>query len=362
MKNSQLELEIQLKDKNALQLKFNKKFHLDPAEKSNIEREEKSKFKMNKELNLKAEINNKIKEKLSVKRIRKVPMKFGGGIKIEEKSSLESEVGKKENIYIENSKFTKKDNETQKINNKSIFITKENNNIIKKKNYIRNIFSFIFSLVSCTFFSFKEEKRLIIPGEEMRIKTTKNRNGFIEDKNKSRNYLNLNEYILNIKNNIISFSNNIIYSIIIISLIQIVLSNNNLKFIEYKFSNITLKINGFGYKNVFTSSSSFNSDYYPNMIYINGKKQASIKYYYNFNKADNFIKLIWNNSIDYCQYMFYECKDITEIDLSNFNTSLVRKMNNMFSNCLLLSSFPKIIDWKIDRVNDISFIFLIVNH
>ena len=53
-----------------------------------------------------------------------------------------------------------------------------------------------------------------------------------------------------------------IYLIIIISLLHF--SNNNKKFIEYKFSNITLKINGNGTKNIFTSTREYFSSY-PNI-------------------------------------------------------------------------------------------------
>ena len=74
------------------------------------------------------------------------------------------------------------------------------------------------------------------------------------------------------------------------------------------------------------------------MIYINGIKQPTINYSYYLNETDNFIDLIWNNSINYCGYMFYGCKDITEIDLSNFDTSLVTLMDYMFYNCYSLSS------------------------
>ena len=78
--------------------------------------------------------------------------------------------------------------------------------------------------------------------------------------------------------------------------------------------------------------------YYPNMIYINGIKQPIINYSYYLNETDNFVDLIWNNSINDCRHMFNGCKDITEIDLSNFNTSLVQYMNGMFYNCYSLSS------------------------
>ena len=135
------------------------------------------------------------------------------------------------------------------------------------------------------------EKRREVPGPQ--IKIIKDKNGFFEDK--SGKYINLKEY------------NNIIRNIIIIIICLIKLSNNNI--IEY--SNITLKINGIGNKNIL--SSEFNSINYPNIIYINEIKQPTITYQYNLNETDNFVKLIWNNTINNCYAMFYECRILLKL-------------------------------------------------
>ncbi len=74
------------------------------------------------------------------------------------------------------------------------------------------------------------------------------------------------------------------------------------------------------------------------MIYINGIKQSTITCIYNLNETYNLVKLIWNNSINNCDCMFNECMDITEIDLSNFDTSQVTSMGSMFSDCSSLTS------------------------
>ena len=137
----------------------------------------------------------------------------------------------------------------------------------------------MFLIISLCCCKRREEKILTFQGEAPRIKISKDKNGFFEDKNKSGKYL--KESILR---NIFRY----IYLIIIIHLIQI--SNNNSQFITY--SNITLKINGIGNKNVFSSDSRFGSEYYPNMIYINGIKQPTIKYSYYLNETDNFVELI----------------------------------------------------------------------
>ena len=264
------------KGKKYFQYKNNKTFHIE-------------KYKLKKIGEIKNEIKYKIdetKEKLNLKKIRK---------------NIEKSISEKK----ENIKLKLKD----KLNNE-IHINNLNNNLIMKGN--NNI-----------------NKTYLITGEGL-MKIIKDKNGFFEDKNKSRKYINFKEYLIN--NNI--FRN--IYLIIIISLFQTVLSNNNIKFIENKFSNVTLKINGIGEKRVFGSDLNYQD--YPKIIYINEIKQNRITYTYNLNETDNFVELIWDKSISTCYHMFYECVDITEINLSNFNASIVTNMNAMFAHCSSLSS------------------------
>ena len=364
MKNTQLGLETQLKDKKYIKLEHIQKLHLEMKDKAILNPREESIKEGILELENKEkwniigykEVNIEIKNEMKLKTIDEINQ-LNELLKIEnkemEKLSIETELQSEdiEKLYIEKEENYKlKDeiklnkgfqvnnkNNYSNINEKLILITEKNNNIIKRKNYIINLFLFIFSLYTPCFKSGKrrEEKKLMISGEELLIKISKDKNGFFEDKYRSKKYLNFKESIIKkIMRNI--FRN--IYLIIIIHLIQRILTNNNLKIIEYKFSNITLKINGIGYKKVFTSYNDFGREYYPNMIYINGIKLSTINYSYYLNETYNFIDLIWNNSINYCEWMFYECKDITEIDLSNFDTSIVTSMWNMFWKCYSLSS------------------------
>ena len=55
-------------------------------------------------------------------------------------------------------------------------------------------------------------------------------------------------------------------------------------------------------------------------------------------KAENFIKLIWNDNIANINYLFKDCYDIKEIDMSNFDFSEVTNMESLFSNCISLTS------------------------
>ena len=116
------------------------------------------------------------------------------------------------------------------------------------------------------------------------------------------------------------------------------LSNNNI--IIYCYSNITLKIKGIGKHSIFKLNKGkylFNSNHFPDEEYINGKR-INISHEYYFNKAENDVLLIWNNKIDNCGRMFYGCVNITEIDLSHFDSSQVIKIDAMFYNCVSLSS------------------------
>ena len=94
-----------------------------------------------------------------------------------------------------------------------------------------------------------------------------------------------------------------------------------------------------GYKNIFNyNTDEFNITYYPKEIYINGVKQDIISSSYYLNETINLVELIWNNSIDRPGFMFYGCIDITEIDLSKFDTSLNIDTRYMFRDCISLTS------------------------
>ena len=142
----------------------------------------------------------------------------------------------------------------------------------------------------------------------------------------------------------IIYGKHITYSILIIKLLSLInlfipflFGNANYLF-KIKSSFITLKIRGAGNKKVFSSDSKFSLNNYPSEVYINEVKQNEVKSTYEFNQINNFVKLIWNNTIYDSSYMFYDCSEITEIDLSNFNTSQIKYMNSMFRSCPSLIS------------------------
>ena len=130
----------------------------------------------------------------------------------------------------------------------------------------------------------------------------------------------------------------IIKPIILFLMIQS-LSNKTILFLKYNFSNITLKIKGIGFNNILSSKEDvFLQSYYPNLIYINEIKQDIINYSYCFTQEENYVKLIWNDTIDKSCYMFFNCSNITEIDLSEFNTSKITETQYMFRGYSSLTS------------------------
>ena len=124
------------------------------------------------------------------------------------------------------------------------------------------------------------------------------------------------------------------YAIIIINMIQIInifnqiITYNINHLIYFRLSYITLKIKGLGFNNILGNN--FNKSLYPNEVYINGNKTDIINNSYYFNQTDNYVELRWDNPINNCINMFKQCSKITELNLSNFNTSLVINMNHMF--------------------------------
>ena len=147
---------------------------------------------------------------------------------------------------------------------------------------------------------------------------------------KKIDYFNINKES-NKVNNIIK---NIYYiSVFIFKLLIIINSYQQIKCKElYLYSSkITLKIKGIGEYNILGTN--INSMNYLKEVYINNIKQTIKDSKYYFNQIDNFVELIWDDNLNDCASLFHECAEIYEINLSNFNTSQVTSMQNMFCSC-----------------------------
>ena len=128
----------------------------------------------------------------------------------------------------------------------------------------------------------------------------------------------------------------IIFSLINFLFIKIFckIKRNIIEFFYFQYSSkITLKIKGIGNYTIFGGNINYLKE-----VYINRNKEESIKNYYYFNRTNNFVELILDDNINNCDFMFCGCSNITEINLSNFNTSLITSMKSMFKDCSSITS------------------------
>jgi len=115
------------------------------------------------------------------------------------------------------------------------------------------------------------------------------------------------------------------------------------KYMQSQYSFITLKINNTGKNKIYYDGDDYNSGCspgapLPDEIFINNINQSKVQYYYNFNQSENIVKLIFHKPIDKSTCMFVKCSNITEVDLSNFDSSQLTRMNSMFTGCSSLKS------------------------
>ena len=188
----------------------------------------------------------------------------------------------------------------------------------------------------------KEIKKLFNNNNEI------NNNQIKNNKNDKYNHINRNYIIITI----IKF--------IIISILYTTKCNKyDLLYFQY-LSKITLKVKRIGNSSIFGNEKNYNYNFKSlnNLkdVVINGEQQYRIDYIYNLNETENLIELIWDDNITNCQYMFYRCTNITEIDLSNFNTSQVNDMKSMFRGCSKLISLY-LSDFNTSQVIDMADMF-----
>ena len=81
----------------------------------------------------------------------------------------------------------------------------------------------------------------------------------------------------------------------------------------------------------------------PDEIRINGINQSEIKKEYYLNDSESNITLIWYTEITITSNMFKRCSDITEINLSNFDTSNVINMFVLYVFWMLFIDFIRFI-------------------
>ena len=179
----------------------------------------------------------------------------------------------------------------------------------------------------------KEEEIKLNKTFASQIQMNMDKNDLSEDKIILRKVCNNNANRIKLQKHSNNYNKNLKANTFIIIFISLLIPNNNI--IEFNSFYIKIKIQGIGESNTF--SSSFNRNYYPNIIYINDIQNYDINYIYYFTEIINNVTLLWNNTINNCKNMFNGCSNITEIDLSNFDSSNVINMEYMFYNCSKLS-------------------------
>lgn len=138
--------------------------------------------------------------------------------------------------------------------------------------------------------------------------------------------------------NNIKTKNKILFNLLIFIYLIILISTFDNQGIVLKYSSITLKVEKSGNIKIFHDKTTCSlHPPIPDQVYINGEKKE-FQSYYNFPGTNNNITLIWNNSIDKTLCMFDECSDITEINVSNFDSSKVTHLGAMFRKCSSLKS------------------------
>jgi surface protein len=91
-------------------------------------------------------------------------------------------------------------------------------------------------------------------------------------------------------------------------------------------------------------------------IFINNIKYENKKYFRPKETGEYKIKLIFNTNITTTSYMFYECTNLINIDLSSLDTKNVSNMSNMFDGCLELTNVD-LSSFDIRNVYDLSYMF-----
>ena len=93
-------------------------------------------------------------------------------------------------------------------------------------------------------------------------------------------------------------------------------------------------------------------------LYINDMKYKYKKYFKLDKEGIYIIKLKINTYIKDCSFMFFQCNNIINIDLSSFqDTKNVKDMSYMFCWCEKLESLPDISQWDTKNVNNMSWMF-----
>ena len=123
--------------------------------------------------------------------------------------------------------------------------------------------------------------------------------------------------------------------------------------IIYKYTKISLKIKEEGENKILGTSGIIS---HINEVIINGNKQNKTADKYYFNQTNNYVEIIFDDYLQDCGDMFYQCNKITEINLSQFNTSKLTRVSGIFNGCSSLTSID-LSNFDTSHVNDMTEMF-----
>ena len=131
-------------------------------------------------------------------------------------------------------------------------------------------------------------------------------------------------------------SKNLLSLIFILLFFPIILSNKIFQKLRNldNDSEIKIRVKGKGDMNIL-----FNSfTPLPSVIYVDNVENPPSKSIYKSNEGEYEVIMKFGTAITSCEKMFSGCNYITEVDLSNFDTSNINNMENMFYGCTNLES------------------------
>ena len=187
--------------------------------------------------------------------------------------------------------------------------------------------------------------------DELNINNIEYKKKIIYDKQNKRkkNLKYIYSFHLKLKNKIISLT-----ILFIIINFFICFTNQN----SFEYNQITLKIYGTGSQYILGKDKKYNH-YFPYSILVNGNEvEIDNKNKINIvsSSQENTVTMIWNGKVTNCDYLFYGCINIIEIDFSYFNTSEVESMYRMLAECESLKSIT-ISNLNTEKVKNMGYLF-----
>ena len=121
-------------------------------------------------------------------------------------------------------------------------------------------------------------------------------------------------------------------------------------------SEISLTIKGKGEQYILSEEREQKNNICNNIIINGNQNNCTEEMIFNLEEEINNITIIWNKEFENCQKLFYNLSNITYINLSRFNSSLVTNSISMFDSCTSLTSID-LNNFNTSLINDMGNMF-----